>query len=86
MRVVLSKLRNPNGNATRRPFGTPVLGFEDTKHNNNNSEDQKEYVQKLERSFASRRWCDHGTATWQYFCCKRLAAPCSMTSSRKDIF
>eukprot|EP00434_Breviolum_minutum_P026974 symbB.v1.2.023849.t1/scaffold2213.1/size114990/10 len=23
--------------------------------------DQKEYVQKLERSFAARRWCDHGT-------------------------
>eukprot|EP00933_Yihiella_yeosuensis_P004610 TRINITY_DN108988_c0_g1_i1.p1 TRINITY_DN108988_c0_g1~~TRINITY_DN108988_c0_g1_i1.p1 ORF type:complete len:849 (+),score=195.98 TRINITY_DN108988_c0_g1_i1:84-2549(+) len=23
--------------------------------------DQKDYVQKLERSFASRRWCDHGT-------------------------
>ncbi|CAJ1432863.1 unnamed protein product [Effrenium voratum] len=23
--------------------------------------DQKDYVQKLERSFAARRWCDHGT-------------------------
>lgn len=23
--------------------------------------DQKEYVQKLNRSFAARRWCDHGT-------------------------
>eukprot|EP00930_Biecheleria_cincta_P083751 TRINITY_DN73261_c0_g1_i1.p1 TRINITY_DN73261_c0_g1~~TRINITY_DN73261_c0_g1_i1.p1 ORF type:complete len:900 (+),score=213.79 TRINITY_DN73261_c0_g1_i1:219-2702(+) len=23
--------------------------------------DQKDYVQKLDRSFASRRWCDHGT-------------------------
>lgn len=23
--------------------------------------DQKEYVQKLDRSFAARRWCDHGT-------------------------
>ena len=24
-------------------------------------QDQKEYVQKLDRSFAARRWCDHGT-------------------------
>ncbi|CAK9083967.1 Probable ATP-dependent RNA helicase spindle-E [Durusdinium trenchii] len=25
--------------------------------------DQREYVQKLDRSFAARRWCDHGTGT-----------------------
>ncbi|CAE7620413.1 tdrd9 [Symbiodinium sp. CCMP2592] len=34
------------------PFSTPSLLV---------LKDQKEYVQKLERSFASRRWCDHGT-------------------------
>ena len=25
--------------------------------------DQKEYVQKLDRSFAARRWCDHGSGS-----------------------